>query len=125
MEVSPVSCAHITNSKDLRVEDPALNLGPSLVALVGSLGPVALDLLQEAVLALLSALLDLVAFGHNVVLELVGVPLAVWLDHVVVPVLLHKVLKILAVRSSWVWNVVIREPTLELSLVPFVICYTA
>lgn len=79
-------------------------------------------MLNKTVLVLLGALLDLLALRCDVALQLVGVPLVVWLYNIVLPVLLNQILQVLAVCRCWVWDVVVREPTLELSLVPLVIC---
>lgn len=46
---------------DLPVEDPVLDATIGLIGLIGSLVPEVLDLLEEAVLVLLGALLDLLS----------------------------------------------------------------
>lgn len=107
--------------QDLRVENPVLDIAVSVVGLSLGLVPAGLDLLDQAVLVLLAALLDLLALASEVVLELVGVPGVVGLDGVVIPILLNEVLEIFAVGSSWKWDVVIGQPALELSLVPLVV----
>lgn len=56
------------------VEDPVLDARVGRRGLVGGLGPRVLDLVDEAVLVLLGALLDLLTLGRQVLLELVGVP---------------------------------------------------
>lgn len=61
-------------SYNLPVEDPVLDATVGLIGLIGSLVPEVLDLLEEAVLVLLGALLDLLSLRGDVVLELVGVP---------------------------------------------------
>lgn len=92
---------------------------------LGSGGPQGLHLADEAVLVLLSALLDLLTLGAEEVGELVDVPRVVRLDDVVLPVVLDQVLQVLAVRSSWVRDVVVGQPALQLGLVPFVVCCAA
>jgi hypothetical protein len=109
------------DSQNLRVKDVGLDITGSLVCLVGSGVPVRLDLLEEAVLVLLGALLRLLALGCEVARQLVGVPLAVWLGNIVVPVLLNQVLEVLAIRSCGVGDVVIGQPALKLSLMPLVV----
>lgn len=104
-----------------RVEDVGLDITGSLVRLVGGRVPVLLDLLDEAVLVLLGALLGLLTLGSQVAGQLVGVPLAVWLGDVVVPVLLHQVLQVLAIGGSRIRDVVVGQPALKLSLVPLVV----
>lgn len=81
----------------LRVEDPFLDATIGLVRRVLSLGPVDLDLLSEALDVLLSALLRLLALESKVVLQRLGVPAVVGSDDLVVPVVLYRVLQILAV----------------------------
>jgi hypothetical protein len=109
----------------LRVEDPAGGVAVSLVGLVGSLVPCVLDLGKKAVLVLFGALLDLLASGGQVARELAGSPAVVGLGHIVVPVLLNKVGKILAVGRGGVWDIVVRKPALKLSLVPLVVSCAA
>jgi len=57
--------------------------------------------------------------------ELVDIPAVVRLGDIVIPVGLDKVLQVLAVRSGREGDVVVREPALQLGLVPFVVCRTA
>jgi hypothetical protein len=109
----------------LRVEDPAGGVAVGLVGLVGSLVPCVLDLGEKAVLVLLGALLDLLASGGQVAGELAGSPAVVGLGDIVVPVLLNKVGKILAVGRGGVWDIVVRKPALKLSLVPLVVSCAA
>lgn len=108
---------------DLRVKDPLLGVAVSLVGLVGSLVPDALHLREQAILVLLGTLLDLLALAAEVALQLVCIPLVVRLGDVVLPVLLHEVLQVLAVGWSRVGDIVVRQPALELSLMPLVVCY--
>ncbi|KAG9859269.1 hypothetical protein KCU68_g188, partial [Aureobasidium melanogenum] len=89
--------------------------------LVGSLTPVRLDLADEAVLVLLSTLLDLLARACDVVLELLGVPSVVGLSNLVVPVVLDQINEVLAVGRGRVGNIVVREPSLQLGLMPLVV----
>lgn len=86
--------------------------------------PVALDLREQAVLVLLGALLHLLALRSDVVGEALSVPAVVRLRHVAIPVVLNKVLQVLAVGGCWVWDVVVGQPSLELGLVPLVVGYT-
>lgn len=111
--------------RDLRVEDPVGGVAVGLIGLLGSLVPGILHLDDKAVLVLLSALLDLLAGGGQVALELLGVPVAVGLGDVVLPVLLNKVGQVLAVGRSGVGNVVVGKPALKLSLMPLVVCCAA
>lgn len=89
--------------------------------MVGSLMPVRLDLADKAVLVLLSALLDLLARACDVVLELLGVPSVVGLGNLVVPVVLDKVDEVLAVGRGGIGDIVVREPSLQLGLMPLVV----
>ena len=54
-----------------------------------------------------------------------SVPFIVRVDDFLVPVVLDQVLKILPVSWSGVWDVVIREPTLKFTFMPFVVDYLA
>jgi len=96
-----------------------------LIRAVRCVLPETLHLAEKTVLVLLRPLLHLIAGRLDVVLELVRVPGVVGLDDIILPVLLDQVLKVFAVGGSWVWDVVVREPALKLSLVPFVVCCTA
>lgn len=78
-----------------------------IVGLISTLIPIALHLLCKALRVLLGALLDLLAFRLDVVLKLIGIPLVVWLDYIVLPVILDQVLEILAVSWCRIWNVVV------------------
>ena len=83
--------------------------------------PVGLDLLDQTILALLSAFLGLLTLAGQEGRKLVGVPAVVWLSDVVLPILADKVDEVLAVGRSRIRYVVIRQPPLKLSLVPFVV----
>lgn len=87
--------------------------------------PGILHLDHEAVLVLLSALLDLLAGGAQVVGQLGGVPAVVGLDDIVLPILLDKIGEILAVGRSRVGDVVVGKPALKLSLMPLVVSCSA
>lgn len=111
--------------QNLRVEDPVLGVAVGLVGLLGCLVPGILNLGEEAVLVLLSALLDFLASGSQVVGKLGSVPVAVGLGDVVLPVLANEVAQILAVGRGGVGDVVVGEPALKLSLMPLVVSCTA
>lgn len=111
--------------QSLRVEDPVLGVTVGLVGLLGSLVPGVLNLGEEAVLVLLSALLDFLASGGQVVGELGSVPVVVGLGDVVLPVLANEVAQILAVGRGGVGDIVVGEPALELSLMPLVVSCAA
>lgn len=83
--------------------------------------PCVLNLGDEALGVLLGALLDLLTGGGQVVLELVGAPVAVGLGDDVLPVLRDKIGQILAVGRGRVRHVVVGEPALKLSLMPLVV----
>ena len=55
-------------------------------------------------------------------MELSCIPAVVWSDNLVIPIALNEALKVLAVSWSGVRNVVVRQPSLQLRLVPFVVC---
>jgi hypothetical protein len=113
------------DSECLRVEEPVSAVAISLVGLVGSLVPCVLNLGDEALGVLLGALLDLLAGGGQVAGELTRAPAAVGLGDVVLPVLLDEVGQVLAVCRGRVGDTVVGEPALKLSLMPFVVSYTA
>ena len=86
--------------------------------------PAVLNLSEQTVGVLLGALLYFLALRLQIARKTVGVPLVVWLCNVIFPVVLDEVLKIFAIRRCRIRDVVVREPSLELSLVPFVVCCT-
>ena len=45
------------------------------------------------------------------------------IDNTALPVVLHQVFEVFTVCWCWVRDIMIREPTLELSFVPFVVGY--
>ena len=65
-----------------------MNARIGIVGLIGSLIPVILDLACKTLRVFLGSLLGLLAFGAQVVRELVGVPLLVWLDDGIFPIVL-------------------------------------
>ena len=110
-----------SSGEHLRVEEPVGAVAVGLVGLLGGLVPCVLNLGDEALGVFLSALLDLLASGGQVVGELVGTPVAVGLGDVVLPVLGDEVGQILAVGRGRVGHVVVGEPALKLSLMPLVV----
>jgi len=90
---------------------------------VGRVCPSRLDGADEGVLVDLGSLVCLLALGLEVVLKLGSVPLAVRSYDLLIPVLLDQALQVLAISRRRVGNVVVRQPALELSLVPFVVSY--
>ena len=110
-----------SSGEHLRVEEPVGAVAVGLVGLLGGLVPCVLNLGDEALGVLLGALLDLLTCGGQVVLELVGTPVAVRLGDVVLPVLGDEVGQVLAVGRGRVGHVVVGEPALKLSLMPLVV----
>lgn len=84
--------------------------------------PRLLDLADQTLFALFGAFLDFLALATKVGLQAVGIPVLVWSCDVGVPVVLHKILEVLAICGSGIWDVMIGEPSLEFSLMPFVVC---
>jgi len=74
---------------------------------VRSVFPGALHLFDESILVTFSALLDLCALVDEVSLETVEIPVGVRRFHGRLPVLLHKVLEILAISRSRVRDIVV------------------
>lgn len=105
------------------VEDPILHIDPSLLGLVAGLIPGGLNLADEGVLVSFGALLSLDALVGEPGLEVLGGPRVVGLDDVVVPVGLDELLEILPIGGSRVGDVVVRQPALELRLVPLVVSW--
>ena len=99
------------------VEDPALDVAPGLLRLVLGLVPRVLDLGDEALLRVV----DIAANGLEVVAQVGGVPVLVGGHDVAVPVLADQGLEVAARGGRRVGDVVVGEPALELSLVPFVV----
>lgn len=91
----------------LPVEDPVLYAVVRRIRLIASLMPIAFDLAEQAILVLLRALLDLLSTGAEIAGELICIPLVVRLGHVILPVVLNQILKVLAVRRCRIWDVVI------------------
>jgi len=116
---------HWHDERSLRVEDPAGSVAVSLVGLFGSLVPGILDLGEKALGVLLGALLDFLAGRGQVVGELGGIPAAVGLGDVVVPVLGDKVGQVLTVGGGGEGDIVVGKPALKLGLVPLVVSCTA
>jgi len=103
------------------IQDPVLHIAPGGLCLVLSLVPIAPHLGEKRILACSSRVLGLDAFLLEVLVHLGGVPVAIRGDDVDVPVLLHELLELPAVGRGRVGHVMVREPPLELRLVPFVI----
>ena len=104
-----------------RVQNPVLHAKPGVVSLVLRLIPDTLNLVDERVLGGTSRVLGLDTLLLQVVGELDSIPLLVGSDHLVIPVGLDELLKLLAVGRCRVGDVVVRKPSLELSLVPLVV----
>lgn len=104
-----------------RVQNPVLHTEPGVVGLVLRLIPGTLDLVDERVLGGTGRVLGLDTLLLQVLSELGSIPLLVGSDHLVIPVGLNELLKLLAVRGCRIGDVVIGKPSLELSLVPLVV----
>lgn len=116
----------ITESLELAIgpsiEDPILDARPRRLALVLSLVPNVLHLLDQRVLAGGGRILGLNALELQVLLKLGGVPAAVGGDDIGIPVLLDELLQLLAVGGRGIRHVVVRKPSLQLGLMPLVVC---
>lgn len=104
-----------------RVQDPVLHVEPGVVSLVLRLIPDTLDLVDERVLGGTGRVLGLDSLLLQVVGELGSIPLLVGSDDLVIPVGLDELLELLAVRGCRIGDIVVGKPSLELSLVPFVV----
>jgi hypothetical protein len=105
----------------IRVEDPVLNIAIGLVRGVFSLGPVCLDLLNEALCVLLGTLLRLLALDAQILLERGCIPAGVGRNSLVIPVGLDGRLEALAVGRARMRDAVVTEPALQLRLMPLVV----
>ena len=94
-----------------------------MFSLVFCLVPVVLDLDNQAVLVGSSGILSLNTLLLQVGAELIGIPVIVRRRNLGLPVVLDEVLKILSICGSRVWDIVVRQPSLKLGLVPFVVDY--
>ena len=108
--------------KGIRIENPILHIVISFRSLITSLVPGLLNLADEVVFVLFGPFLDVFAFATEVGLQSIDIPTLVRSGDVGVPILLHKVFKILAICRLGIGNVMVGEPLLELSLMPFVVC---
>lgn len=106
---------------NVRIEDPITCIGICLSNSLLSLGPVVLDLLDEGVFGANGTVLGLVALEREVRLELRCFPAVVRSHDLVVPVLLDEVFEIFPICGSGMWDVVVRQPSLKLRLVPLVV----
>lgn len=103
------------------IKNPILGTSQGSLSLVLGIVPCVLDLSEERILGGLGALLGLDALRLQIRGQLSRVPLLVRRDSVILPVILDEALKILAVRRSRVGDIVVREPSLELGLMPLVV----
>lgn len=83
--------------------------------------PVALDLSNQIIPGLFDLCTNSLALALEESGELGGVPVAVGLNHEVTPVLFNQALKVFAVSWCRIGNIVVRQPPLELGLVPLVV----
>lgn len=105
----------------LPVKDPVLHTVERVGSLFLRLIPRGLYLAEEIVLVSLCALLDLLTLVGEVFLQTSGIPVGVRAGYRRLPVCLDEVLQFLAVSGLWEGDVVVREPSLKLGLVPFVV----
>lgn len=108
-----------------RIENPVFDIGPALVGGVFSFVPVRLDMRKQTILVLLGLSRHVVAARLQICAELGSIPFIVRLYNIVIPVLRDEILQILAVSWGWIWDVLVRQPSLKLRLVPLVVdCVT-
>lgn len=103
------------------IEDPALGVRYGLASSFFGSVPVGLDALNQTFDGLVGTCLGILASGDKESAKLRGAPFAVGLDNVVVPIFLDEGLNVFSVRRLGVRDAVVREPPLELSLMPFVV----
>ena len=103
------------------VEDPVLGAQPSVLGLVLRLIPESLDLVDERVFGGSGAVLGLDTLLLEIVVQLLRVPAAVGGDSIGVPVAMDELLEVLPVSRCGVGDAVVREPALQLGLVPFIV----
>lgn len=103
------------------VQDPVLDTGVGVLSLILGLVPGVLDLGNQRVLVCLGGILDFNTLLLEISAQLLIIPLLVWADSMVFPVLLDELLEILPVGGRWVGDIVVGKPTLELGLMPLVV----
>jgi hypothetical protein len=89
------------------VQDPISCVRPSILSFVFSLVPQRLDLGDKRILVSFSSTLGLSALGLEVSGKLLLVPVLVWCNGVVIPVLLDQVLKIFAIGWGGIRYIVV------------------
>lgn len=89
------------------VQDPVLGALPSVLGLVLSLVPEALDLIDERILGSGGAVLGLDALLLKVVVQLLRVPAAIRGNSIAVPVALDQFLEVLTIRRCGVGDAVV------------------
>lgn len=105
----------------LPVKNPILNAGVGIGSLFLRLVPRGLDLAEKRIFVGLRALLHLFALVREILLKASSVPVGIRARDGGLPVCLDEVLQFLAVSSLGESDIVVRQPSLELSLVPFVV----
>ena len=116
----------ITESLELTIgpsiQDPVLDAEPRLMGNIFGLVPVGFDLIDEGIFGRSGIVFCFLALVFQVLAQLGCVPAVVRGNDVVIPILSNEVLQILAISWSGVWDVTVRQPSLEFRLVPFVVC---
>lgn len=107
------------------IENPILDVGPGILSLVLGLIPAVGNRGEESVAVALSTLLDVDALLLEVGAQLLGIPLLVGRDGILIPVLLDQVLEVLAVGGGGVGDVVVAgSPWLAACISEGVLCVT-
>ena len=89
------------------IENPVLDASPGILSLVLGLIPAVGDRGEKSVTVVLSTLLDVDALLLEVGAQLLGIPLLVGRDGILIPVLLDQVLEVLAVGGGGVRDVMV------------------
>lgn len=74
---------------------------------VCTVGPVALDRVDQAVLVGVCGFLGIGSFGLEVGLKLGSIPIFVRCSNFVIPIFLDEIFEIFTIRGRWVWDVVV------------------
>jgi hypothetical protein len=103
------------------IKDPVPDTGPGSMCVLLGLVPVGADLANKAVFCGLSLGLSLLSLGLEIGTKLGCIPTVVGSNDMVIPVLLYKIFKVLAVGGRGIWDRVVGKPAFQLSLMPLVV----
>ena len=121
--MSVSSCIKEPETAHLPIEDPILHVIVSARRRVRRLSPIAFYLIDKTGFVRFCGFLRISTLGLEVGLKLRSLPIGVGRRNFIVPAALDQIFQIGTVCGSWIWDIVIREPSFELSLMPLVVSY--